>query len=194
MWEWLLSIDEKVFLFLNRDIAHPGLDILMPFITELDNTIIPLVLFFLGLCLFGGKKGRITVLILLIVILIADQLSSSVIKPLAGRLRPAHPDNLIEGARYLLGTRMSFSFPSSHAANNAAAAFWLTYQYPKSGFIFIPFALAVAFSRIYVGVHYPTDILGGIILGMMITGAVIVVKKKIEIYWKWRKKKNESAA
>ena len=194
MWEWLLSIDEKVFLFLNRDIAHPALDILMPFITDLNNTIIPLALFLLGLCILGGKKGRITVLVLLIVILIADQLSGSVIKPLVGRLRPAHPDNLIEGARYLLGTKMSFSFPSSHAVNNAAAAFWLCYQYPKLSIIVIPLAFTAAFSRIYTGVHYPSDMLAGIIIGMLVTWAVIAAKKKIEMYWKWRKEKNQSAA
>jgi membrane-associated phospholipid phosphatase len=62
--------------------------------------------------------------------------------------------------------KKSMSFPSSHAANMGAMASYFSVKYPKTRWIVIPIALIIAYSRIYVGVHYPTDVLAGLLLGI----------------------------
>ena len=166
--------------------ANPVFDVVMPFITNKNNFNIPFILIILGLLIFGGKKGRIAVLLGLVIVTLSDQFSSAVIKPLVGRIRPCHPDFLIEGARYLIGTKTSFSFPSSHAVNMASTATWFSYQYRRYTWIFVTIAVLVGYSRIYVGVHYLTDVLGGYIVGVFCAFIVISAKKGIVKFWKKR--------
>jgi undecaprenyl-diphosphatase len=184
--DFLYNIDRTVFLFLNRDVANPVFDAVMPFITNKNNFNIPFVLIILGLLFFGGKKGRIAVLLGLVIVVLSDQLSSAVIKPLVGRIRPCHPDFLIEGARYLIGTKISFSFPSSHAANMASTATWFSYRYKRYTWIFVIIAVLVGYSRIYVGVHYPSDVLGGAVIGVFCAYIIIGAERGIS---KLRKKR-----
>jgi undecaprenyl-diphosphatase len=166
--------------------ANPVFDAVMPFITDKNNFTIPFILIILGLLIFGGKKGRIAVLLGLVIVTLSDQLSSAVIKPLVERIRPCHPNFLIEGVRYLIGTKTSFSFPSSHAANMASTATWFSYQYRRYTWIFVMIAVLVGYSRIYVGVHYLTDVLGGYIVGVFCAFIVIGAEKGIVKFWKKR--------
>jgi undecaprenyl-diphosphatase len=80
------------------------------------------------------------------------------------------------------------SFPSSHAANNFGAATILTYFYRKIAWIFFSLAALVAFSRVYVGVHYPFDVLAGAILGMAISAILLLI---YWVYLSWQGKQVE---
>ncbi len=178
--EYFISIDTQLFLILNRGIVNPVFDIIMPFITESDNWKIPIVIIWLSLIIFGGKKGRIAALLIVFVITLSDQLSSSVIKPLVGRVRPCFE---LENARLIIHQSHSSSFPSSHAANMSAAATLFSVLYSRYTWIFISIAIFVAYSRIYVGVHYPADILAGGILGILCTITIFQIKKIVIIIW-----------
>ena len=178
--EFLLSIDARVFLLLNRGAANPVFDIIMPFVTESDHWIIPMVIIWLLLIIFGGKKGRTAAILLIFIITLSDQLSSSVIKPLVGRIRPCYA---LENARKIIHQAHSNSFPSSHAANMAAAATLFSVYYKRYKWIFIFLALLVAYSRIYVGVHYPGDVVAGAVLGVLCTLFVLQIKKIIINIW-----------
>ncbi len=189
MLEWLYHIDVMFFLLINKTWANPFLDALMPVITNADYWLIPLFLVWLSLIIFGGTKGRTTALLIVILITLSDQLTSGVIKPWVGRLRPCHPDHLIEGARYLMGLKTSFSFPSSHAANNTAIATLFAFRYPRWKWFPIIIAILVSYSRIYVGVHYPIDVIGGAIIGFVC--AVLVLKCKEGFQYFLIKRKGE---
>jgi undecaprenyl-diphosphatase len=170
MIEWLYGIDVALFRFGNETIANPAGDWFFPFITNLKNFIVPYALLLLGLLVFGKKRGALTLLLIVITITIADQMSSFVVKPWVGRLRPCH---VLEDVRLLVGCGSGKSFTSSHATNNFALAVIIQHMYPKARWYILTWAALVAFSRVYVGVHYPSDIVGGAVLGSLIGFAVI---------------------
>jgi len=123
--------------------------------------------------IFKEKKKALGVIALvLIAAALSDLIAYRVLKPLFGRLRPCHPEFYIEGGRFLIGMKSSFSFPSNHAMNMFTAATVLSYFYQKYSYYFFGFAALIGFSRIYVGVHYPLDIIGGAVFGIILGSGV----------------------
>jgi undecaprenyl-diphosphatase len=119
-----------------------------------------------------------------VILTMSDQLSSHVIKPWVGRIRPCF---VVEGVRLLIRQSRSFSFPSSHASNMAAMAVLFSVKYPRYKIAFIALAALVAYSRIYVGVHYPADILGGALLGTFCAAIVLLIEGRIRVILRRRK-------
>jgi undecaprenyl-diphosphatase len=120
----------------------------------------------------GGKQGRIAVVALIAGIAFSDQLNSSFAKFILERPRPCH---VLQGIHLLVSCGGGYSFPSSHAVNNFCGAVVLSHFSEKATPWVFSFALIVSFSRIYVGVHYPSDVLGGAIVGTFCGVFVIAV-------------------
>lgn len=163
MIEYLISIDKIIFTFFNGTISNPIFDIFFPIITNQDIWIIPILLGVLLLSIKGGRRGKICSGVLIIGIILADYTSAQILKPFFQRLRPSH--ELIDGIRLLVPRGGKYGFVSSHAANMFAAATIFGYFYSRYKKLFFSIAALVAFSRVYVGVHYPADILFGGLLG-----------------------------
>ncbi|MBN2364638.1 MAG: phosphatase PAP2 family protein [Calditrichaeota bacterium] len=176
----LIEIDIKLFFFLNRSIANPVFDIIMPFVTDLDNWKIPILIVWMFLMIRGGKKGRIVGILLIFVLISTDQLSSSLIKPLVGRIRPCHTLNDV---RLLVGCGGKLAFPSSHATNISGVAVLFSFFYRRGTVWFTITALIVGFSRIYVGVHYPADVAGGFLFGSASGGLIVYFYLKISEFY-----------
>jgi undecaprenyl-diphosphatase len=175
----LILGDRALFLFFNHAFANPVLDSFFTFITQRNSWIVPgifAVIFFI----LREKKHALLVLGLLIVtIAISDPFCVRVLKPFFHRLRPCHPSYFVngqhlflEGGRFLLGHKRSFSFPSAHAMNMFSGATLLSLFYPKRAVWFFIIAFLIAFSRIYCGVHYPFDCFAGALIGAGIGSAV----------------------
>ncbi len=175
MVHFLIVLDTKLFLFFNSTIANPFFDAVMPFITHLHNWSIPIALFAIYLGVKQGKKGRIALGLILITLLFTDQISSFVLKPWVGRVRPCH---VLENIRLLVNCGGKFSFPSSHATNMAGFAVILTFFYRRYWYFFWGMALLIGFSRIYVGVHYPGDVFFGLLIGGSIGWLVFFIYQK----------------
>lgn len=173
----LYSIDKAVFYFFNRAIANPFLDGFMPFVTDAKHWTVPIALIYLYLILFGGKKGRITALLVVVILLFTDQIVNFVIKPLVGRERPCFT---LEHVRLLIHQPHSRSFPSSHAANMASMAALFAVQYRKYAAWFVSVALVIGVSRMYVGVHYPSDVAAGFAVGALFALAIVWIERRIE--------------
>jgi undecaprenyl-diphosphatase len=180
MIDFLYSIDLSVFYFFNHTLSSGSLDRFFSIITNVNNWYIAYVIL-LGISFFkGGKKGKIAAVGVIILILFTDQTSAKLIKELFERLRPC---NALTDVITPLGCTGSFSFPSNHALNNFAAAAFYYRLFPKLKWILFITASLIALSRVYMGLHYPSDILGGAILGFifgyLFAEAAIRLNKKL---------------
>jgi undecaprenyl-diphosphatase len=181
--EFLNSIDVTLFHFFNGSLCNSVFDALMPLITDLNKHRIVLILvalILLWMLVRGKRHVRIAAILLIITIAVSDQLSSSVIKYLLERPRPCHA---LQNVRLLVSCGSGFSFPSSHAVNNFAAALILAFFFPNAKWWFFGFAATVAFSRVYVGVHYPSDVVGGAVIGLFCAGCVLFMFIGLEKLW-----------
>lgn len=169
----LLAFDKWLFYLVNQRGANPIFDAVMPIITEKNYFIAPLIVLWLLLFWKAGRKGRIVAGVTIIVIAASDQLCAHVLKPLFARTRPPF---VLQSVRLLVDTTHSFSFPSVHASNGFAVASFVSSFYPKTRIALYVIAAMVAYSRVYVGVHFPSDVFGGAAIGLAIglSSAVIV--------------------
>jgi undecaprenyl-diphosphatase len=193
MLDTLLTWDKTLFLCINHGLAHPVLDVFFTAITNGRHWILPGIAGAL-VYLWFGKKHALTVLLLsAVTVAITDPIAAQIIKPFVHRLRPCNPSDLVEGGRFLLGYKTSFSFPSNHAMNMFGQAMLLTFFYPRYGGWFFLFAAMIGFSRIYVGVHYPLDVLGGAVFGT-ISGALVFGAYKLMAYSRRKLSRNAPPA
>jgi undecaprenyl-diphosphatase len=155
----------------------------MPFVTSDFNLRVFLVFLWLYFIFFGGRKGRTLALLLIPAVALSDILSSHIIKPFVGRIRPCHE---LEGVRLLVGCGSGLSFPSSHAVNSFTTATLISKFYRNLRFYLFSLASLIAFSRIYVGVHYPLDVISGAIIGLGF-GILIIYLWNIVENHVWRK-------
>jgi undecaprenyl-diphosphatase len=192
MLETLIELDKELLLFLNS-FHTPWLDPIMFWITK-TLFWLPLYLFLLFLIIKNFKKDTWIVLIgVAITILLADQITSGFMKPFFARLRPSREPSL-QGLVHLVNgyTGGKYGFASSHAANTFATAlfFWLLFK-DRYRWVWILFVWAVVmtYTRIYLGAHYPGDILVGLLIGL---GAAWTGFKIQKVIWNKRKleKKN----
>jgi undecaprenyl-diphosphatase len=173
---FLVKLDKELFLFLNLKLQNRFFDFLMPFITEFKNWRILFFLIILAMLIFGRKKERIAAVLVLIVLGMADSSVNLLLKSWIGRVRPC---NVFLQVHLLAGCSHSGSFPSSHAANIFAAGTILTFFYRRVWLIWLAIAVTVSFSRIYVGVHYPLDVLGGAVYGILLAAVILIVSKSV---------------
>ena len=165
MLETLLVWDEHVFRLINAGWLHPALDRLMPLITDARNYHIP---FLVGavLILFLDRMRGVRFLALAIVsVVVADAIATHVFKHAFWRTRPCIA---LEGVRLLAGCVNSPSFPSNHAVNASALATLVALYRPRLWLAAAALAVLVGYSRVYIGTHYPLDVLAGGALGLAV--------------------------
>ncbi|NUO81853.1 phosphatase PAP2 family protein [candidate division KSB1 bacterium] len=187
MFDALFQLDAEVFFYINRDLHNVVFDWLMPVITNQRHWYPLFLAAFVYLIWKGGRTGRTAAALIILVIALSDQISSSLLKPWVHRLRPC---TILDGVRMLPGIACAnYSFPSSHATNAFAAATFFAHYYPQVRWTLFTFAFLAAFSRIYLGVHYPSDVVGGALLGALCAWSVIYLYKFAERVYQNRRQR-----
>ena len=156
----ILKWDRELFAMVNQRWTSPALDVVMRAFSDFDPWRIPVILIVLAFLVRGSNAVRVAIVFAVLAVVVSDQVTCSILKPAIGRERPFRAE---PGARKLDGAHAP-SFPSAHAANSAAAATFLAVRFPRLRPILILPAI-VSYSRVYVGVHYPLDVIAGAGLG-----------------------------
>lgn len=112
---------------------------------------------------------RPVILLLVVVVDVVADVSASGLKEVVGRPRPDEAHRLVDAS--------GFSFPSGHAATSFACALVLAVAIPRLAALFLALAAAIAFSRLYLGVHYPLDVAGGAALGLAVATALLLLAR-----------------
>lgn len=176
---WLQSIDVALFRLGNQSLSNPFFDWLMPIASGHALFVPALVVLGTLLLWKGGSRGRLLVLFMLLVLALGDGAVCNTLKKLLGRPRPC----LALGDLALrVGCSGSGSMPSSHAANWFAATMVAFLYYRRSIWFMAPLAALVSFSRVYNGVHYPSDVVVGAILG---AGYAVAIVWAGNALWGW---------
>jgi membrane-associated phospholipid phosphatase len=166
----LQNWDRWLFTRINHDWTNSFFDSIFPLWRE-SKTWIPLYLFLLVFLLLNfGRKAWPWIIGLIVTVILTDQVSSSIIKPLVGRPRPCHDTLLADHIRLLLNNCSNHpSFTSSHATNHFGLAFFiwntLKQHIGKWGYLFFFWAASISYGQVYIGVHYPVDVICGGLLG-----------------------------
>jgi undecaprenyl-diphosphatase len=186
MLETLDQIDKAIFLFLNG-LHQAWLDQPMQLITS-TSAWIPFYLFIIVFLFWKYKKQAFFVLIAIgLSTTVADQLTSSFMKPTFQRPRPCYDEQISAKVYNYVGCGGQYGFASSHAANTFALAMlcWLIgrnlSEKRKIGIFMFSWAALVSYSRIYVGVHYLGDVLAGALVGMLGSYLIFSLFKKLKI-------------
>ncbi len=178
----LLQLDRELFLFLNG-FHSPLWDNFF----WIHTSVIIWVPFYLSLLYVifkeQGKWGFITILAIVLLVVLCDQISSTVLKDSIQRLRPSREPSL-QGVVHLVNNKTSgmYGFVSGHATNSFGLALFtsLLIRFRWYTVFIMIWAAANSYSRIYMGVHYPGDIIGGTILGLSLGWLVYRLLKKVE--------------
>ncbi len=157
----------------NRSVANPLFDFIFPFITDSSNWVLPLIVFYIYLFRDDWRRALKALLIAIFCLILSDVMAAQMIKPMVGRIRPSH--ELSESIRLLVGRGGKYSFPSNHAANSMAFAIVTGFFYPQMRRWLLFIAILVGFSRVYVGVHYPGDVMAGALFGFVIGNFILHV-------------------
>ena len=196
---WLQTLDTSLFLFVNRSLVNPFFDWLMPLLSNNVFFFPVLIVLGLGLLWKGGVRMRLCIVMLSLILPLGDNFVINTVKHAVGRPRPytvlaearvfGHvgegyiaPSTVTNGAEMAAYKPTGSSMPSSHASSWFAATMIFSIYYRRSAWFVLPLALAVSFSRIYNGVHYPSDVLVGAILGAGYATALMVT---YETLWRW---------
>lgn len=174
---WFLTLDGNILLWIQEYVRKDRLDQVVTFITNLGNAgwfwlvLSVLLLFFV--------KYRKTGLISLVAILIGFVITNLLLKNIVNRIRPYE---VVEGLRFIGKMPHDASFPSGHSTCSMATSVVLLKKLPKkAGIPLFVLGILICLSRLYVGVHYPTDVLMGAAVGIVSAFAAIRIMRTSDV-------------
>lgn len=187
MGEQIINFDTDIFLWLNSFHA-PFWDYFMKTVSSRFIWIGMYLALVIALWKAYGWKAMLVVLIMTVLaVTCSDQLTASLLRPYFQRLRPANLDNPLSEFVYIVGDYRSgpYGFPSSHAANTFALATVMSLVFKRLRFTIAIFgwALLNCYSRVYLGVHYPGDLMAGMLIGASIGVVFYLIIRYITSNW-----------
>ena len=159
--KYIQEIDNRILKFIHKRFTNKFLDKVMPFVTACGD--MGTIWIVIGTLLIIRKNYRHNGLMIFYALILVSIIGEGIIKNIVKRERPEH---YIKGKELLIVEQRTYSFPSAHTASSFAVATTLLGVNIYVSGIIILIAILISFSRLYLYVHYPSDVLGGIILGI----------------------------
>lgn len=175
MISFVQGLDNSILFFIKNNMHSPVLDKVMVMITFLGDS--GMIWIIIACLLITSKKYRNVGLMALGALLLSSILGDGLLKNMFHRIRPSAD---IPSAQLLIIKPMTYSFPSGHATTSFAVAGVLSKYLKSYAFGIFTLASLIAFSRIYLFVHYPTDVLAGIVFGLICSRIIIYIFNKIK--------------
>lgn len=174
--EQLLTLDGNILLFIQDYVRCEWLNPIMLFITKLGNAgLFWLILLAVLCCIPAYRKTGMTGIL---AVLLGFIITNVILKNAVARIRPYE---VVEGLVLLGEKAVDWSFPSGHSTCSMAAGVILLKKMPKqSGIPLFILAICICFSRLYIGIHYPTDVICGMIIGIFGAFSAIYIMKRKE--------------
>ena len=160
----MLDLDVSLFYWINSHFQSPMMEKFMGFLSLKQNFLVPGVIVALAIIWAYRWRGFMFLITAGIFVGLNDFISHQLIKETVARPRPCH---VLEGLNHLAFCSNSFSFPSNHASNTFTFATLSALCFKYTVLLVYALALLIGYSRVYLGVHYPSDILGGFICGIV---------------------------
>tara|TARA_Y100000768_G_scaffold357720_1_gene312999 strand:+ start:271 stop:849 length:579 start_codon:yes stop_codon:yes gene_type:complete len=180
MLDFFQSVDMNLIKWIHQYFSNTSFDIFMPFITNKKNWTLPIIVLIFLLGFFSGPKGKIALVILIISLSFTDAVCAQILKPFFERIRPSHLN--LEEVNLLVSKGGKWSMPSNHAANIFSLSVVLSYFYKKYKPLLIAIAVLISFSRVYVGVHFPGDVIVGGLIGFFISSSFLIIWGKVKLH------------
>ncbi|MBN2381898.1 phosphatase PAP2 family protein [bacterium] len=200
MWETILLLDHHLFFMINHDLVNPVFDRIMPIISEPNWFILPIIILIYYCIKHYGRTGYILLVLTVLAIITSETATSRVFKPQLTRIRPCNQMGNVhlyvhdrwqwtpEHEIHAYKPARSYSCPSAHAANTFTLATLWTVFLGGWAWLFFLLAVAVSFSRVYLGVHFPLDVIAGALLGIYLGLFWNVLLRELATTWPWLKK------
>ena len=166
-------MEGNILLWIQENLRSAALTPVMEFITHLGDT--AFIWIAMAAVFFVFKRTRMTGLQVLAALLGSLLINNLILKNFIARVRPYE---VVGGLALLIEKQPDWSFPSGHSASSFAAAPVIFLNHPRTGWPALVLAALIAFSRLYVGVHYPTDVLFGALSGILIGTAVFRLRAR----------------
>jgi len=179
MLDFFQSVDMNMIKWIHQYFSNPLFDIFMPIITNKKNWTLPIIVLIFLLGFFSGPRGKIALTVLIISLSFTDAICAQILKPFFERIRPSHLN--LEEVNLLTSKGGKWSMPSNHAANMFSLAIVLSYFYKKYKPLLFLLAILISFSRVYVGVHFPGDVIVGGFIGVFISSIFLILWGKIKL-------------
>jgi undecaprenyl-diphosphatase len=166
----MFNLDQELFYFINNNLHIHALDKIAPYWRSMYFWL-PLYVFFISYLLSNFEKKQATIYLLALGLTVgtADVISSRLIKNTVARLRPCNDEAVKPNVKLLVHCGGGYSFTSSHATNHFAAAIFVILTFVGSRkwlkYSLLAWSASIAFGQVYVGVHYPLDVVCGAFLG-----------------------------
>jgi undecaprenyl-diphosphatase len=163
-------LDNYILVTIKKYVQNKYLDRLMPIVTSMGN--LGIVWIIMAVVLILDKSYRLIGDTVILTLIVSTIVGEGIVKHIVRRVRPCNQQNNVS---FLIAKPISYSFPSGHTLSSFAVAEVLSIYFTQYKLIFMAIAFLIALSRLYLYVHYPTDVIAGIIIGIFCSKLIFII-------------------
>jgi undecaprenyl-diphosphatase len=170
--DYLVNMDKSLLSFFSEDMKNSFFDVIMPWISRINNHGEVWIVLAIILMINKDIKIRRLGISVLVALALGEILGNQLIKNFIGRTRPIGDEY---NFKFIINLPKSYSFPSGHTGSSFAVFGAFIFSKAKYKYWVLAMAVLIAFSRMYLHVHFPSDILGGILLGLLCGKIAVII-------------------